>query len=57
MTSNGGALPSIGSATAAAANPPSTSEPSPPMTMSPMRAGSATASAVRINGDERCNVF
>ena len=39
------------------ANPPSTSAPSPPITTRPMRAGSATQSAVRIKGDERCRVF
>ena len=42
---------------AAAAKPPSTSAPSPPIMMRPMRAGIATASAVRISGAERCSVF
>ena len=53
----GGTTPTIGTATAAAANPPSTSAPSAPIMMRPMRAGIATASAVRISGEERCRVF
>ena len=44
----GGAWPTSGMASAPAANPPSTSAPSPPIMMRPMRAGIATASAVRI---------
>src|SRR5450631_2647876 len=43
--------------TAAAARPPSTSAPSPPMMMSPARAGSATHSAVSISGAARVKVF
>ena len=39
------------------ANPPSTSAPSPPMTTRPMRAGSATQSAVRIRGESVASVF
>ena len=42
---------------AAAAKPPSTSAPSPPIMIRPMRAGMATASAVRISGAARCSVF
>ena len=53
----GGTTPTSGSAMAAAAKPPSTSAPSPPIMMRPMRAGIATASAVRISGAERCSVF
>ena len=53
----GGTWPSIGIATTAEAKPPSTSAPSPPIMMRPMRAGIATASAVRIRGAERCSVF
>ena len=55
--SSGGTTPIIGIATAAAAKPPSTSAPSPPIMMRPMRAGIATASAVRMSGAERCSVF
>ena len=44
-------------AAAAAAKPPITSAPSPPIMMRPMRAGTATASAVRISGAERWSVF
>ena len=54
---SGGTTPIIGMATAAAAKPPSTSAPSPPIMMRPMRAGIATASAVRMSGAERCSVF
>ncbi len=54
----GGAWPTTsGIAIAAEAKPPSTSAPSPPIMTSPMRAGTATASAVRISGAERCSVF
>ena len=53
----GGAWPTSGMASAPAANPPSTRAPSPPIMMRPMRAGIATASAVRIKGAERCSVF
>ena len=53
----GGTTPIIGTATAAAAKPPITSAPSPPIMIMPMRAGIATASAVRISGAERCKVF
>ena len=53
----GGTTPTIGTAIAAAAKPPSTSAPSAPIMMRPMRAGIATASAVRISGEERCSVF
>ena len=41
----------------AAARPPSTSAPSPPMITSPARAGSATHSAVSISGAARVSVF
>ena len=44
-------------AIAADANPPITNAPSPPIITSPIRAGTATASAVRMSGDDRCNVF
>ncbi len=44
-------------ASAAQARPPSTSAPSPPMTISPARAGSATHNAVSISGAARCSVF
>ena len=54
---SGGTTPIIGIATAAATKPPSTSAPSPPIMMRPMRAGIATASAVRMSGAERCSVF
>ena len=53
----GGTWPIIGMASAAAAKPPSTSAPSPPIMIRPIRAGIATASAVRISGAERCSVF
>ena len=43
--------------TAAAAKPPSTSAPSPPIITSPARAGSATHNAVSISGAERVSVF
>ncbi len=36
---------------------PSTKAPSPPMTVSPARAGSATARAVSIKGAARCSEF
>ena len=55
--SKGGRTSIMGIASAAAAKPPSTSAPSPPIMMRPMRAGIATASAVRIRGAERCSVF
>ena len=55
--SMGGAWPIMGMASTAAAKPPSTSAPSPPIMMRPMRAGIATASAVRMSGAERCSVF
>src|ERR1700688_1039043 len=55
--SSGGTTPIIGMASAAAAKPPSTRAPSPPIMMRPMRAGIATASAVRMSGAERCSVF
>jgi hypothetical protein len=52
-------LPGSGTACASAAqaSPPSTSAPSPPMTINPARAGSATHSAVSISGAARCSVF
>ena len=53
----GGTRPSMGIARTAAAKPPSTSAPSPPIMMRPIRAGIATASAVRMSGAERCRVF
>ena len=46
-----------GGATAAAARPPSTIAPSPPMMTSPSRAGSATQSAARSSGEARCSEF
>src|SRR3984957_8650945 len=54
---SGGTTPIIGIAMAAATKPPSTSAPSPPIMMRPMRAGIATASAVNISGAERWSVF
>ena len=57
MVMIGGMWPTIGTAIAAAAKPPSTSAPSPPIMIRPMRAGIATASAVRISGEDRCSVF
>ena len=42
---------------AAQPSAPSTNAPSPPITTSPARAGSATASAVSISGAARCSVF
>ncbi len=56
-TSGGALLSTSGMATTAAAKPPITSAPSPPIMMRPIRAGTATASAVRMSGAERCNVF
>ncbi len=44
-------------ASAAQARPPNTSAPSPPITISPARAGSATHRAVSISGAARCSVF
>ncbi len=55
--SSGGATPTSGMAMAAAAKPPRTRAPSAPIMIRPMRAGIATASAVRISGEERCSVF
>ena len=55
-TSSGGALLTAMPA-AAAATPPTTSAPSLPMIISPMRAGSAVQSAVRISGAARVSVF
>ncbi len=46
-----------GMAIAAAAKPPSTSAPSPPIMIRPMRAGMAKARPVRISGAARCSVF
>jgi len=40
-----------------AASPPITKAPSPPMTMSPRRAGRAVQSAVNMRGAERCRLF
>src|SRR3984957_15249742 len=54
---SGGTTPINGIAMAAATKPPSTSAPSPPIMMRPMRAGIATASAVNISGAERWSVF
>ncbi len=55
--SQGTPEPIIGIATAAAAKPPSTRAPSPPIMVSPRRAGIATASAVSISGAARSSVF
>ena len=44
-------------ASAAQARPLSTSAPSPPMMISPARAGMATHRAVSIRGAARCSVF
>src|SRR5260221_37341 len=44
-------------AAGAAATPPTTSAPSLPMIIRPMRAGSAVQSAVRISGAARVSVF
>src|SRR3990167_3639376 len=44
-------------ASAAQARPPSTSAPSPPITVRPARAGIATHKAVSISGAARCSVF
>src|ERR1700722_12999942 len=52
-----GAAPTSGMAMAAEQKPPSTSAPSPPIMIRPIRAGIATARAVRISGAERCSVF
>jgi hypothetical protein len=41
----------------AAARPPSTSAPSPPITISPACAGTATQSAVKTSGAARDSVF
>ena len=49
--------PTKGTARAAAVKPPSTSAPSPPMMVMPMRAGMATVSAVRISGEARWSVL
>ena len=57
MVIHGDAQPMKGIATAAAAKPPSTSAPSPPITTMPRRAGTATQSAVRMSGAERTSVF
>ena len=56
-TIGGAWLRTSGIAIAAEAKPPITSAPSPPIMTSPIRAGTATASAVRISGAERCSVF
>ena len=34
-----------------------TNAPSPPIITNPIRAGTATASAVRMSGEDRCSVF
>ena len=49
--------PTKGTARAAAAKPPITSAPSPPMIVRPSCAGIATVSAVRIRGAERLSVL
>ena len=46
-----------GMAIAAAEKPPSTSAPSAPIKVRPMRAGMAKARPVRMSGAERCSVF
>ena len=57
MVMIGGTKPTIGTAIAAAAKPPITSPPSAPIMIRPIRAGIASASAVRISGEDRCSVF
>ena len=46
-----------GMAIAADPKPPSTSAPSPPIMVSPIRAGMAKARPVRISGAARCSEF
>ena len=57
VTSGGTPPETSGMAIAAAAKPPSTSAPSPPIMVSPMRAGMAKARPVRISGAARCSEF
>ncbi len=57
VTIGGTPLVTSGMAMAAAAKPPSTSAPSPPIMVRPMRAGMAKARPVRISGAARCSVF
>ena len=57
VTQTGTPLLTSGMAMAADANPPSTSAPSPPIMVKPMRAGMAKARPVRISGAARCSEF
>ena len=57
VITGGTTLLTSGMAIAAAAKPPSTSAPSPPIMVRPMRAGMAKARPVRISGAARCSEF
>ena len=56
MTAAEGA-PSRATAAATVATAPTTSAPSPPITINPSRAGRAVHSATSISGEARCSVF
>ena len=55
MTAEG--APSSATAAATVATAPMTRAPSPPITISPSRAGKAVQSATSISGEARCSAF